>query len=196
MIPSAQPRILTSPIATTLSSWVLDTFEIDQQQYWVVLLAGLTQSLSGSRSNSTSDSLSATLSVNDILGDRPIYYTEVSRFKVGDQLCAVVKIDQDRVEQERVKQNKIEQERTEQNKIEQNDNADVADLALLLTNRELQIATLVALGQPNKQIGRQLHISEWTVSTHLRRIFIKLGVDSRAAMVYRCAGLIQKLQGR
>ena len=64
-------------------------------------------------------------------------------------------------------------------------------LAELLTERELQIIAFVALGWSNKQIAKRLQISEWTVSTHLRRIFIKLGVDSRAAMVYRCAPLIQ-----
>jgi DNA-binding NarL/FixJ family response regulator len=51
-----------------------------------------------------------------------------------------------------------------------------------LTKRELQIAILVAAGKANKQIAYQLEISEWTVSTHLRRIFAKLGVHSRAAM--------------
>ncbi len=60
----------------------------------------------------------------------------------------------------------------------------------LLTEREVQIATLVAMGRLNKQIADQLHISEWTVATHLRRIFAKLCVDTRAAMVYRCASLI------
>ena len=59
----------------------------------------------------------------------------------------------------------------------------------ILTPRELQIANLVALGNCNKQIASHLRISEWTVSTHLRRIFAKLGVDSCAAMVYRCASL-------
>lgn len=60
------------------------------------------------------------------------------------------------------------------------------DVTTLLTARELQIVHLVAKGHPNKQVAHQLHISPWTVSTHLRRIFAKLGVDSRAAMVYRC----------
>lgn len=68
------------------------------------------------------------------------------------------------------------------------------DLPSLLTSRELQIATLVAQGLQNKQVAKKLHISEWTVSTHLRRIFAKLHVDSRAAMVYCCAPLIQDLQ--
>jgi DNA-binding CsgD family transcriptional regulator len=64
------------------------------------------------------------------------------------------------------------------------------EIADILTERELEIATLVGLGRPNKQIADKLHISEWTVSTHLRRIFVKLGVHSRAAMVYRCAPLL------
>ena len=58
----------------------------------------------------------------------------------------------------------------------------------LLTPRELQIVALVASGHVNKQVADILRISEWTVSTHLRRIFAKLGVDTRAAMVSRCFG--------
>lgn len=59
-----------------------------------------------------------------------------------------------------------------------------------LTARELQIVTLVARGLVNKQIAAELRISGWTVSTHLRRIYAKLGVDTRAAMVSRCATLL------
>jgi DNA-binding NarL/FixJ family response regulator len=65
-------------------------------------------------------------------------------------------------------------------------------LGELLTAREIQIATLVALGRLNKQIAAQLHISEWTVATHVRRILCKLGVHTRAGMVYRCAALIDR----
>jgi DNA-binding CsgD family transcriptional regulator len=54
-----------------------------------------------------------------------------------------------------------------------------------LTRREIQIVMLVAEGNVNKQIADNLGISEWTISTHLRRIFVKLGVDSRSAMVYK-----------
>lgn len=57
------------------------------------------------------------------------------------------------------------------------------DHAASLTRREIEIASLVAEGKKNKQIAYQLKISEWTVSTHLRRIFVKLGVNSRANMV-------------
>jgi DNA-binding CsgD family transcriptional regulator len=68
--------------------------------------------------------------------------------------------------------------------------ADASTLTEILTARELQIASLVALGRLNKQIAAQLHISEWTVATHVRRVFCKLGVSTRAGMVYRCAPLI------
>jgi DNA-binding CsgD family transcriptional regulator len=53
----------------------------------------------------------------------------------------------------------------------------------VLSPREWEIARMVAKGYPNKVIARVLEISSWTVSTHLRRIFAKLGVSSRAAMV-------------
>ncbi|MDF5737186.1 MULTISPECIES: response regulator transcription factor [unclassified Nostoc] len=66
-------------------------------------------------------------------------------------------------------------------------------LISILTGRELQIAALVGLGWSNKKVANQLQISEWTVSAHLRRIFIKLKVDSRSAMVYRCSSLINRL---
>jgi DNA-binding CsgD family transcriptional regulator len=60
-----------------------------------------------------------------------------------------------------------------------------------LTGRELQIAAMIAQGDATKNVAYKLRISEWTVGTHLRRIFAKLGVDNRAAMVYRCASLIE-----
>jgi DNA-binding CsgD family transcriptional regulator len=52
-----------------------------------------------------------------------------------------------------------------------------------LSPREQEIVRMVAKGHPNKVIADVLNISSWTVCTHLRRIFAKLGVTSRAAMV-------------
>ena len=52
-----------------------------------------------------------------------------------------------------------------------------------LSPREQAIARMVAEGYANKSIAAILDISIWTVSTHLRRVFAKLGVGSRAAMV-------------
>jgi DNA-binding CsgD family transcriptional regulator len=54
-----------------------------------------------------------------------------------------------------------------------------------LTAREAEIAQLVAQGQPNKAIAACLRISRYTVDAHMRRIFEKLNVTSRAAMVQR-----------
>lgn len=52
-----------------------------------------------------------------------------------------------------------------------------------LTPREIQIAMQVAKGKYNKQIARDINVSEWTVSSHLRRIYAKLDVRTRAEMV-------------
>jgi DNA-binding CsgD family transcriptional regulator len=62
-----------------------------------------------------------------------------------------------------------------------------------LTGRELQIAAMVAQGYATKNIAYKLRISEWTVGTYLQRIFAKLHVHNRAAMVYRCASLMDDL---
>ena len=53
----------------------------------------------------------------------------------------------------------------------------------LLSPREREIARMVGLGHTNKMIAAVLEISLYTVSTHLRRIFAKLDVSTRAAMV-------------
>jgi len=48
-----------------------------------------------------------------------------------------------------------------------------------LTERENEIARLAAQGLSNKEIGKHLYISENTVKTQLKRVFAKLGVNSR-----------------
>ena len=58
-----------------------------------------------------------------------------------------------------------------------------------LSPREQEIVRMVSQGYPNKTIAAVLDISTWTVSTHLRRIFAKLGVRTRAAMVARAIEL-------
>ncbi len=67
------------------------------------------------------------------------------------------------------------------------------DFSEELTPRELEIAWLISHGKLNKQVADQLHISEYTVSAHLRRIFAKLRVHNRAAMVFRCSKGIRDL---
>jgi DNA-binding CsgD family transcriptional regulator len=53
----------------------------------------------------------------------------------------------------------------------------------LLTRRELEIAMLIADGRCDKEIGRSLGISSYTVREHIRRTCAKLGVSRRAAIV-------------
>ena len=54
-----------------------------------------------------------------------------------------------------------------------------------LSPREREVARMVCSGLTNRAIATVLDISPWTVGTHLRRIFTKLEVSSRAAMVAR-----------
>ncbi|MCK1816720.1 helix-turn-helix transcriptional regulator [Streptomyces carpaticus] len=48
-----------------------------------------------------------------------------------------------------------------------------------LTPRQHEVALLVAKGLTNRQISRELEISEWTVVNHLRQVMRKLGCPSR-----------------
>jgi DNA-binding NarL/FixJ family response regulator len=48
-----------------------------------------------------------------------------------------------------------------------------------LTEREREIAELVCDRHTNRQIAGELFLSEKTIETHLRNIFVKLGVGSR-----------------
>jgi non-specific serine/threonine protein kinase len=52
-----------------------------------------------------------------------------------------------------------------------------------LTEREVAVLRLVARGLTSAQVAEQLVISPVTVSTHLRNMYAKLGVGSRAAAV-------------
>ncbi|MEU9349340.1 response regulator transcription factor [Streptomyces sp. NPDC048278] len=52
-----------------------------------------------------------------------------------------------------------------------------------LSTRERQVLTLVARGTSNREIARELFISEATVKTHLTHLYTKLGVNDRAAAV-------------
>jgi ATP/maltotriose-dependent transcriptional regulator MalT len=63
-----------------------------------------------------------------------------------------------------------------------------AAAATLLTWQEYEIAELAAAGLTNKQIGEQLFLSHRTISTHLYRIFPKLGISSRAQLGSALAG--------
>jgi len=52
-----------------------------------------------------------------------------------------------------------------------------------LSAREREVLALVARGTSNREIARELFISEATVKTHLTHLYTKLGVNDRAAAV-------------
>ncbi|MFI5711519.1 AAA family ATPase [Kribbella sp. NPDC051620] len=62
-----------------------------------------------------------------------------------------------------------------------------------LTARESEVLALLAEGRTNRQLARELYISEKTVSVHVSNILAKLGVRSRteAAAVARRDGLLE-----
>jgi DNA-binding CsgD family transcriptional regulator len=53
-----------------------------------------------------------------------------------------------------------------------------------LTPAELQVASLVAQGLPNRDVAAQLFVSPRTVDFHLRNVFTKLGISSRGELVH------------
>jgi DNA-binding NarL/FixJ family response regulator len=48
-----------------------------------------------------------------------------------------------------------------------------------MTDRQKEIAALIAKGFSNKQIARALGITEGTVKTHLHLLYEKVGVSNR-----------------
>jgi DNA-binding NarL/FixJ family response regulator len=61
----------------------------------------------------------------------------------------------------------------------------------MLTDREEEILTLIALGRSNTEIARHLVVSDKTIRNHITNIFAKLGVTDRAQAIVRArdAGL-------
>jgi DNA-binding NarL/FixJ family response regulator len=58
-----------------------------------------------------------------------------------------------------------------------------------LTEREREVMGLIARGRANRAIAEQLYISEKTVKNHIRNIYEKLAVGSRAEATARWLGI-------
>lgn len=58
-----------------------------------------------------------------------------------------------------------------------------------LSSRELEVLHEVAQGRSNREVAKQLFLSEATVKTHLVHVFEKLGADSRTGAVARAREL-------
>lgn len=61
-------------------------------------------------------------------------------------------------------------------------NASVTSPLCLLTDRQREISHLVGQGMSNREIARELYLTEGSVKKHLSRIFDKLGLSNRAAL--------------
>ena len=57
----------------------------------------------------------------------------------------------------------------------------------VLTPRERQVAFLVTRGLSNKDVARELGLSEGTVKIHLHNVFQKLGAKNRYGLVFHGA---------
>lgn len=64
------------------------------------------------------------------------------------------------------------------------------DWSQLLSEREVQVARLVAGGASNKEVASQLAITERTVKAHLGAIFEKLSLRDRLQLAVRINGLV------
>ena len=53
----------------------------------------------------------------------------------------------------------------------------------MLTPREEQVVALVAEGMGNRQVARELNLSEHTIKKYLYRVFEKLGISTRVELV-------------
>jgi DNA-binding NarL/FixJ family response regulator len=58
-----------------------------------------------------------------------------------------------------------------------------------ISGRELEVLGLLAAGQSNKEIARQLDVSPNTVKTHVSNIFEKLGAKRRTEAILRARQL-------
>jgi DNA-binding NarL/FixJ family response regulator len=56
-----------------------------------------------------------------------------------------------------------------------------------LADIERRIAHLVSVGLTNRQIAKQVHLSAHTVNYHLRKVYRKLGINTRAELARRAA---------
>lgn len=58
----------------------------------------------------------------------------------------------------------------------------LAGRPIVFSDREIEVATLVARGHTNKEIAQVLFLSPRTVESHIARICAKLGVRGRTAV--------------
>ena len=57
------------------------------------------------------------------------------------------------------------------------------DLTEQLSQREIQILQLLATGKTNKDVGKELYISKFTVDTHVKNIKEKLNLNKKGELI-------------
>lgn len=65
----------------------------------------------------------------------------------------------------------------------------LAQESLGISGRELEVLTLLAAGQSNKEIARRLEVSPNTVKTHVTKLFAKLEARRRTEAIMRAREL-------
>lgn len=65
----------------------------------------------------------------------------------------------------------------------------LAQEALGISGRELEVLTLLAAGKSNKEIARRLEVSPNTVKTHVTKLFAKLEARRRTEAILRAREL-------
>ena len=61
----------------------------------------------------------------------------------------------------------------------------VSEYYTLLTNREKEISQLIRKGFTNNEISEKLHISQFTVKTHLQSLYNKCDVNNKLKLIYK-----------
>jgi DNA-binding NarL/FixJ family response regulator len=69
-----------------------------------------------------------------------------------------------------------------------------ADGMSLLTKREEEVVRLLAEGMQNREIARELNLSEHTIKNYLFHIFDKLGVSSRVELILYAVSSTKRMQ--
>ena len=64
-----------------------------------------------------------------------------------------------------------------------------------ISRRELEVLALVASGLNAREIGRRLFVSPWTVRNHVKAIYRKAGIHSRAQAALLAVHLDLPIQG-
>ena len=66
-------------------------------------------------------------------------------------------------------------------------------MAEQVSERELEVAKLIAYGHTNKQCALKLELSVKTVETHKSNVMAKLGISSRVDLVHSNMGMVVRV---